>query len=444
MNADEAPTGVFIKTFGCQMNEYDSFRILKMLEAHGYAHVKTYDSADLILLNTCTVRQKAEDKAYSELGRLKKIKLKNSRLIIGVGGCLAQQEGERIIKRFPYVDLVFGTHAFDRLPHLIKQVEKGNKVIDIAFKERPYMYPLRTYTPDRKRISAFVTIMQGCNNFCSYCIVPYVRGREFSRPPNEIVDEIMCLADTGVKEVTLLGQNVNSYGNTFPLPISFSELLFSINAIEGIERIRFVTSHPKDLSRELIQAVKSLEKVCEHIHLPLQSGSDTILKKMNRGYTREQYRDKIDMMRSHVPGIAVTSDIIVGFPGETDDDFMQTYNLVKEICFDDLFIFHYTDRTGTKASRLNGTISYETKINRLRILNEMQRDISLANNKKLVGKDVSVLFEGKSKRGTETMAGRTRSNLVVNCTGPVGLLGKTVQVKIKKANIHSLTGCLEQ
>ncbi|MEI6126919.1 MAG: tRNA (N6-isopentenyl adenosine(37)-C2)-methylthiotransferase MiaB [Pseudomonadota bacterium] len=431
---------VHIKTFGCQMNEYDSLRMIQLLESHGFSQTQSYDDAAAIILNTCTVRKKAEDKVYSELGRINTIKKQKPHLIIGVGGCLAQQEGQNLISKYPYIDFAFGTKALQHLPHLLDRALHGKKTVAVDMATSRTMYPEAPYASADSQITAFVTIMQGCNNYCSYCIVPYVRGPEWSRSTLEIVQEVRHLVDNGIKEVTLLGQNVNSYGTTLTPLSSFSQLLCEVNRIKGLERIRFTTSHPKDLSSNLIAAFTQVEKLCEHIHLPLQSGSDMILRKMNRSYTRDEYRKKIDSLKKNVPHISLTSDIIVGFPGETEKDFMETLLMIQEICFDDLFIFHYTDRPGTKASLSIDNVPYEVKIERLRLLNDLQRKISLSINSRLIGETVSVLLEGSSKKGVGTIAGRTRTNKVVNCKGPLELKGSTVSVKIEKTNIHSLTG----
>lgn len=441
-NYQKVNSKVYIRTFGCQMNEYDSYRILKLLESYGFQTVSSYDEASIILLNTCSVRQKAEDKAYSELGRIQKVKKIKPDLIIGVGGCVAQQEGVNLLNRFPYIDFVFGTQALTRLPKLLKQVYRGKKIVDIGMKPQWNIYPPNTYSPMPSQITAFITIMHGCNNYCSYCIVPYVRGSECSRKTDEIVQEVTHLAECGIKEITLLGQNVNSYGKTLIPKTTFTELLYKLNEINGLERIRFTTSHPKDLSDELIQSFKEVEKLCEHIHLPLQSGSNKILKNMNRCYNCEEYLEKAASIKNNAPHISITTDILVGFPGETEEDFYETQSLIEEICFDDLFLFHYTDRPKTMASRLPNKVPYRTKINRLMILKEVQRKISQKNNKKLIGKTFPVLFEGTSKKSFENIAGRTRTNKVVNCKGPPELIGKTALVKIERANIHSLNGRL--
>jgi tRNA-2-methylthio-N6-dimethylallyladenosine synthase len=432
----------YIKTFGCQMNEYESLRLCKLLEEDGYAAASTCDEASVIILNTCTVRQKAEDKIYSELGRIKKYKKANQSVLIGIGGCLAQQEGEKLLKKFPYVDFVFGTKALPRLLNLIRTARRGDRIADIAMETTCQFYSEHPYNPQPDQISAFVTIMQGCDNFCSYCIVPHVRGREWSRPINEILTEVRSLVRGGVCEVTLLGQNVNSYGNKAIPKASFTELLQELDTIKGLERIRFITSHPKDLSPELIRAFGCIQKLCEHIHLPLQSGSNRILQHMNRQYTRQTYLEQIAQLRTVAPHISITSDIIVGYPGETDAEFEETASLIDEIKFDDLFIFHYTDRKGTRASEMPDTIPYSVKIDRLKMLNDRQRTISLKKNSACVGKSFEVLFEEHSKRGAGCIAGRTRSCKVVNCMGPESMIGKKGMVLIEKAHIHSLTGKL--
>ena len=433
---------LYIKTFGCQMNEYESLRMCKLLEEDGYVTASAYDDASIIIINTCTVRQKAEDKIYSELGRIKKFKKTRPDILIGIGGCLAQQEGEKLLKKYPYVDFVFGTKALPRLLKLIKYVLKGARIADVDMETSCQFYAEHKYSPQPDQITAYVTIMQGCDNFCSYCIVPHVRGREWSRTPDEIINEVNSLVNKGVREVTLLGQNVNSYGKNLIPKTTFADLLMQLDTIEGLHRIRFTTSHPKDLSLELIQSFGYIHKLCEHIHLPMQSGSDRILQHMNRQYTRQRYVEKILSLRAVVPQISITSDIIVGYPGETDAEFNETASMIDKIQFDDLFIFHYTDRKGTKAAEMPDNIPYPVKIDRLKKLNERQRAISLQKNSAYVGKIVEVLFEEKSKKGNGCIAGRTRSCKVVNCRGPKMMIGKKSMVLIEKANIHSLTGKL--
>lgn len=424
------------------MNEYDSCRMQQLLESNGYSRAASYNDANLILLNTCTVRQKAEDKIYSELGRIKRFKKINPDVVIGVVGCLAQQEGQRLINKYPYVDLVLGTRTLPRLIDILGSMPGRKPRVVTSLDEADDIYPAGQYTVAPGSRSAFLTIMQGCDNFCSYCIVPSVRGREWSRSPDVLMREASHLAQQGIREITLLGQNVNAYGKTSPAGVTFAQLLSRLNGINGLQRIRFTTSHPKDLSPELIACFGQLDKVCEHIHLPLQSGSNKILKRMSRGYTREEYLDKIAALRMAFPGISITSDIIVGFPGETENDFHQTLLMIEEVRFDDLFIFHYTDRSGTKASQFRDTVPYPEKIERLKVLNEVQRSISLEKNSTLIGTVVSVLFEERSKKGITALAGRTRTNKVVNSRASDTYLGMITEVRIEKANIHSLAGSI--
>lgn len=434
----------YIKTFGCQMNNYDSERVDALLQEHHFMPATSSESADLILLNTCSVRQKAADKIYSELGRLKKLKDKNPGLLIGVGGCLAQHEPDKLLKQFPCIDVLYGTQALARLPGLIRAAIDGKRAVDVALDAAQTTYarlPRRITGPGQS--CAFVSIMQGCNNYCTYCIVPYVRGPEWSRTLEDILEEVNHLIQAGVRDITLLGQNVNSYGKTLTPPTVFADLLHRLNALSGLERLRFVTSHPRDLSDALIACFGELEKLCEHIHLPLQSGSDRILRAMNRSYTSDHYAGLIEKLRVVKPDISITSDIIVGFPGETDEDFIMTRDFVERIGFDDLFIFHYTDRNGTRACSLTDKIPYSIKIQRLRDLNALQRGISKQRNEHLVGKTLEVLFERPSSRGNG-LAGRTRSNKVVNCPAPTDLTGRSARVIIRKASIHSLTGTLTQ
>ncbi len=338
------------------MNVYDSERMVRLLQGCDYQVTSDIRQADLILLNTCSIREKPEHKIYSILGRLKRLKDKNPDLVLGVGGCVAQQEGEKLFEKAPYLDLVFGTHSINKLPHLLEVAEeRRSKVCDVEIVEDGYRDE-GVFDSSLEKVSSYLSIIRGCNNFCSYCVVPYVRGRERSRQKEEILAEAAHLAQRGVKELTLLGQNVNSYGNDLGGTSDFPCLLASVNEIEGIERIRFITSHPKDLSDELIRCFKELDKVCEHIHLPVQSGSNNVLTLMNRGYTREDYLKKVDALRRVSPEIGITSDVIVGFPQETQSDFEDTLELMKEVKFDDLFSFHYSDRPMTASIRFEGKI----------------------------------------------------------------------------------------
>ena len=434
------PRKVFIKTYGCQMNVYDTEKMVDLLYGCNYQITSDIMQADLILLNTCSIREKPEHKIYSILGRLKKLKDKNPDLILGVGGCVAQQEGEKLFEKSPHLDLVFGTHSINKLPNLLKEIEeKKAKVCEINMSENGYLDEgVSCYSS--QKVSSYVSIIRGCNNFCSFCIVPYVRGRERSRPKEEILEEVKHLSQSGVKEVVLLGQNVNSYGNDLGVTGGFPRLLASINDIKGVERIRFITSHPKDLSDDLIRCFKELDKVCKHIHLPVQSGSNKILKLMNRRYTRDNYLEKVDKLRRVCPAIGITSDVIVGFPQETQRDFEDTLELMKEVKFDDLFSFQYSDRPMTHASRFNNKIPSDVKRERLRILQEDQNEYSLEKNKAVLHKIEEVLVEGVSKKDPHCMTGKTGANKTVNFAGGDNLRGMLVSVKISGVHLHSLKG----
>ena len=441
------PKQVYIETYGCQMNEHDTERMLRLLEGAGYVGTKNAKEADFILINTCSVREKPEHKVYSALGRYKWLKEKRG-TIIGVAGCVAQQEGSRLLDRIPYLDLVIGTHAIPVLPGVLEKIEaSGERVCETAYDEAgEYLKAVLPQKPSLvgsvrpDKVKSYVTIMQGCDHFCSFCIVPYVRGREKSRPGGEIVEEVKQLAGKGVKEVCLLGQNVNGYGKGLEEEISFSKLLERINDIEGIERIRFTTSHPKDLSEELIQAFSKLPKLCEHIHLPFQSGSNKVLKAMHRGYTKESYIEKIESLKRVCPSIALTADVIVGFPDEEEKDFEETLDLLQRVRFDDLFSFKYSVRKGTRAARFEDRVEEKVKQDRLSILQEMQKGITLQKNEELEGRVEEVLVEGRSKQSAKDVTGRTRSNKIVNFEGALNLVGKLVNVQITKAYAHSLRG----
>jgi len=431
---------VYIETYGCQMNEHDTERILRLLAGSHYLETKDAQEADLILINTCSVREKPEHKVYSALGRYKWLKEKRG-AIIGVAGCVAQQEGDRLLDRVPYLDMVIGTHAIPMLPQLLQKIEFfGQRICETGFD--PEGNYLKTILPQKPldKVKSYVTIMQGCDHFCSYCIVPYVRGREKSRSSREIIEEVRHLAEMGVKEIFLLGQNVNSYGKGLEEEINFPKLLRRINEIEGLQRIRFTTSHPKDLSEELIQAFSKLPKLCEHIHLPFQSGSDKILKAMHRGYTKDSYLEKIDRLKEVCPFIAVTSDVIVGFPGEEEKDFEETLDLIRKVRFDDLFSFKYSPRKGTRAAQFTDKVEEKVKQDRLSILQEIQGGITLQKNQEIEGRVEEVLVEGWSKQSEKDITGRTRTNKIVNFEGDLELVGKLVPVQITKAYPHSLRG----
>ncbi|MFC1812201.1 tRNA (N6-isopentenyl adenosine(37)-C2)-methylthiotransferase MiaB [Thermodesulfobacteriota bacterium] len=448
---------LYIQTIGCQMNVYDSEQIAKELRPLGYKPTPFMETADLVIANTCAIREKAEQKAFSFLGRLARLKRKKPGVILGVGGCVAQQEGAKILERVPHLDLVFGTHAIKRLPRIIQQIEsKKCRIIDIEMSEKIDETPAVMEFQGNEKVTRFVTIMRGCDNYCAYCVVPHVRGRETSRDPARIIQEIQNLIESGVREVTLLGQNVNSYGKKEGLS-TFPELLSMVNKIDGLVRIRFTTSHPKDLSKELILSFKALDKLCHHIHLPVQSGSNTVLQRMNRNYTREVYLEKIDRLRKICPDMAITSDFIVGFPGETRDDFKETLDLIKKVEYDSIFAFKYSDRPSAPAARLTDKVLEQEKRERLHKLLELQGQYTTRSNQALVGSTEWILVDATSKKqgridgqnGCEDVqwTGRTSTNKIVHfvqdkdsvsCDGII--FGKLVKVKIEKAFSHSLLG----
>ena len=431
--------GLYLETFGCQMNVSDSEKIVSLLKGLGYRAVPDPALADLILLNTCSVRAKAESKVYDYLGRYRLRKRQNSRLIIGVGGCVAQQEGERLLKKVPYVDLVFGTHSLHLLPELVRAAERGERRSVTDFIDTETRLNLFPEASDTGELTRFVTIMQGCDNFCSYCIVPYVRGREISRRSAEILAEIREMAGRGVHEVTLLGQNVNSYGLKSPEELHFADLIRQISAIDGIERIRFTTSHPRDISPELIACFVEIPKLCGHIHLPAQSGSDAVLAQMNRGYTRSEYLATVAALRRARPGLAVTGDIIVGFPGETEADYEATLSLLEEVRYADLFSFLYSERPETAAARFPGQLTRTVKQQRLDRLQRRQREITRVICDGMVGTVQRVLIEGHSRRGDQ-LTGRTDANRVVNVAGDPSLIGQMIDVTIIHSYPNSLLG----
>lgn len=428
-----------IVTFGCQMNEHDSERMTGILEDRGCASTDL-DKADMIILNTCSIREKAEQKFYSELGRLKLIKDERPDLKIAVAGCIAQQEGAKILSRAPFVDIILGTSDIAGLSSMVDQrLSRPSPVIDIKGDAQYHRKQIRASRIDK--LKAWISIMYGCDNFCTYCVVPYLRGRERSRTPQDILAEVRDLGNKGYKEITLLGQNVNSYGRGLEHPVSFPELLRLMNEVPGIERIRFVTSHPRDLSDELISAIRDLPKVCEALHLPIQSGSDSILALMNRRYGRKDYLDKVARLRQAVPDIALTTDIIVGFPGETDADFAMTMQLLEEVRYDGIFAFKYSKRPGTAALKLERHVEEQVKEARLAEVLALQKAITIKKNSSQIGSVKQVLVDGISKKG-ETITGRTRGNKAVNFQGPASLIGSLVNVSITAAGINSFTGTL--
>jgi tRNA-2-methylthio-N6-dimethylallyladenosine synthase len=429
----------FIITMGCQMNECDSDHIAQSLAHLGFLPVNDPNNADLILINTCTVRAKAEQKALSHLGRMSIIKLRKPELILGVVGCMAQQHGTELIKRFPQIDLVMGPRELGRIQDILKRIISDRKrVVATDLNAGPPSYfPFRGHF--ERRVTGFISIMQGCNNFCTYCIVPYVRGREISRTPEDLIAEARNLIREGVKEITLLGQNVNSYRSEGEKRRNFVFLLREVSRLEGLLRLRFTTSHPKDLSDELIQCFTHLDNLCPHLHLPFQSGSNSVLKRMKRGYTREHYIDLIAKLRSMNPEVAITSDVMVGFPGETESEFMQTLDLIEKIRFDAIFSFKYSDRKGTFAYKMSGKIDEAEKASRLSALQSLQRQITLEKNRALESKQLEVLVEGRSRKG-EQLTGRTGTNKVVNFVCDPNYIGTLVKLKIKQGFQNSLQG----
>ena len=422
---------LYLQTYGCQMNQYDSERIAQILGRMDYERTEHIETADLILLNTCSVRDKAEQKVYSALGRWKELKDRREGVIIGVGGCVAQQEGANLLRRMPHVDLVFGTHNIQKLPQMLEQVRRSqSRPVEIAF----YRDPSYMDDPEgRTRVEgakAFVTIMQGCNKVCSFCIVPHVRGREVSRPSAKILVEIEALARQGVKEVMLLGQNVNSYGKTSPGELSFAELLGRVNGIEGLQRIRFTTSHPQDLSPELIEAFATLKKLCEHLHLPVQSGADSVLSRMRRGYTRDEYLARINRLRKRCPNVALSTDIIVGFPGETDAEFANTLEMLR-----------HSPRPQTVSAKIyDDDVADVIKKARLQEVQSLQKEIALRKNRASIGNVEEILIDGKSRLKNGQIMGRTRANRIVNLTGDETLVGSLLPVRIIGATANSLIG----
>ena len=434
---------LYLRTFGCQMNEYDSERIKDLL-AGAEQTTLTDDpaEADIVLFNTCSVREKAQEKVFSDLGRIKALKRERPDLIIGVGGCVASQEGAAIVARAPYVDVVFGPQTLHRLPALIdRRRDTGRAQVDISFPEIEKFDALPP--PRREGVSAFVSIMEGCSKYCSFCVVPYTRGEEVSRPFDDVLTEVAQLAAQGVREVTLLGQNVNAYlgkVDGFDAPADFALLLEYVHDMPGIERIRYTTSHPREFSERLIAAHAQLPKLASHVHLPVQAGSDRILMAMKRGYTAMEYRSIIRRLRQADPGISVSSDFIVGFPGETEADFERTLQLVREVGFDDSYSFVYSPRPGTPAAGLHDETPEAIKLERLRRLQALIQSQAKAISEGMIGTRQQVLVEGPSRRNAAELSGRTANNRVVNFPGSPESIGQMVEIEIVEALAHTLRG----
>jgi len=432
---------VFIETFGCQMNVGDSERMVSLLSDSDFIETDAPEKADLILLNTCSVRDKAEQKVYSSAGRYKELKDAKPELIIGISGCVAQQVGAKLLKRMPYVDMVVGTHNVHRIPEIVGELRGGGarrSATELYDNLSPDEYALNIDSYKGK-VKSFVNIMRGCNNFCTYCIVPYVRGREVSRSLIDIEQEVCALAESGTKEITLIGQNVNSYAGE----VNFPGLIRRVCATAGIERVRFVTSHPKDISEELIHLYGEEEKLVRSLHLPLQSGSDKVLERMGRGYTSSAYMAKIDLLKKLYPEIALTTDIIVAFPGEEAADFEATMSIIREVEFDGIFSFKYSVRPGTKAEEYKDRVEPDIAKERLSTLQELQKEIGKGKSRALVGTRQKVLVEGESKADAGELTGRTPCNRVVNFAASRLTPGDIVDISITSAYSNSLRGeCL--
>jgi tRNA-2-methylthio-N6-dimethylallyladenosine synthase len=426
-------------TYGCQMNEYDSERVAGLLKRDQYELCERPEEADLILINTCSIREKAEDKVFSQLGVLRRLKRARPDLILGVMGCMAQLQQARIQERAPYVDLVFGSPAIARVGELVARVKRGERSV-LETRESP-LVKITAKPESAGRLKAFVTVMEGCEKHCTFCVVPTTRGRERSHPPAAIVDEIRGLVDRGCREVTLLGQTVNAYGRDLDPPTHLAALLERVNDIEGLERIRFTTSNPYNLTSRLIRAIRDVPKVVEYLHLPVQSGSDRVLARMNRGYTRTRYLDLIDEVRATVPDIALSTDIIVGFPGETDADFAETVAVVERVRYDNAFIFRYSRRPGTPAADMSAQVPDEVKARRNTELLEVASRVAADRSRRLEGRTLPVLVDGASRKDAGEVSGRTRCNRVVNFDAEGRqLFGRVVPVHITQALPHSLRG----
>lgn len=432
---------LYIKTYGCQMNEYDSSRMIDLMkEAYGLRLVATPEEADVILMNTCSVREKAEEKVYSELGRYRKIKDKNPDLIIGVGGCVAQQEGERIQKRAPFVDVVFGPQTYHKLPELVNQIRRDR--VKLTMTDMPEIEKFdHLPKPEKRGFSGYVTIMEGCDKFCTFCVVPYTRGPELSRPVEDVLTECRQLLSEGVIEIDLLGQNVNGYRGPGPdgEEWDFTMLLYAVARLEGLQRLRFTTSHPMEMTDELAAAFSELPQLMPYLHLPVQSGSDKILKAMHRGHSRDDYFRIIDTLRQHCPDLALSSDFIVGYPGETEEDFEQTLDLVRRVGYASAFCFKYSPRPGTPAAKSEDNVPEDVKDERLQRLLELMRQQVRSSLEKQVGKTIDVLVEKEGKNAGD-MQGRTPDFKIVHFAGNPRQIGHILPMKITEAYGQSLRG----
>ena len=428
-------------TYGCQMNEYDSERVAGLLREHRYELTESEADADLILVNTCAIREKAEDKVFSKLGQLRELKMQRPGLVLGVMGCMAQLQQGVVQKRAPYVDLVFGSPAVARVAELVERVQRERRPL-METGEAP-LVKITARPPSASRLKAYVTVMEGCEKHCTFCVVPRTRGRERSHSPESIVAEVRGLVAEGCREVTLLGQTVNAYGRDLTPPTDLAELFQRVNDVQDLARIRFTTSNPYNLTPRLIAAMRDVPKVCEWFHLPLQSGSDDVLQRMNRGYTRAQYLGLVDALRDAVPDIALSTDLIVGFPGETEADFEATLEMVERVQYDNVFAFRYSRRPGTPAAVMDGQISEDVKAQRNARLLAVVNRVTAARSARLAGASVEVLVDGASKRNAGELAGRTRCNRVVNFEGHGRVaMGDVVTVRVTEVLPHSLRATL--
>lgn len=434
----------FTLTYGCQMNESDTERINGQLEELGYQPAEKMDDADIIIMNTCSIRQNAEEKVYGKIGEIKKLKEKNPRLLLGIAGCMAQENKGKLIERMPIIDFVIGPYHIHDLKDIISNENaKGSHVVKTERNPHSVSDYSDLKAVRKSHIFAWIPIMQGCNKFCTYCIVPYTRGRELSRPVEAICKEIQELANEGYKEVTLLGQNVNSYGLDFRNGTDFGTLIRAIDKIDGIERVRYMTSHPRDMTYDMVDAMAASPKVVRHMHLPVQHGSTEMLKAMNRGYTIERFKELVAYVREKMPDIALTTDLITGFPGETEEMHQETVKLLKEIRFDSCYTFIYSPRKGTPAARMENQIDDETKHRRLQELMDVENEISLELNKEMEGKTYTVIVEGPSKQDETNWFGRTSTNKMILFPYKEGLkVGDTVEAKVETAQTWVLKGTL--
>jgi tRNA-2-methylthio-N6-dimethylallyladenosine synthase len=438
---DAAQKRVYIETLGCQMNKSDSEHMMGLLDEIGYVQTDSVKTADLMILNTCAIRGGAEDKMFSYLGHWREVKQKRPGTLIAVGGCVAQERGADLIKRSPGVDIVFGTHNLHRLPELVLQAKETRKPVVELYQELPDDLP-ETPVIRQNDLSAWVSIIYGCDYNCTYCIVPYVRGREKSRQLQQIMQEVRELETAGYKEITFLGQNVTAYGHDLDPALHLGHLLEQAGTIDGIQRVRFLTGHPRDLRPEIIDAVASVWNACENFHIPIQSGSDRTLRRMARGYNTDFYRAMVDRIREKMPEASITSDFIAGFPGETERDFMETVNLIEEIGFDFCNTAAYSPRPHTVAANWEPVVPEDEKYERLRFLNSLVQEVAHKQNKRQLGRTVEVLVEGRSERNPERLTGRTRTAKIVNFEGPISLIGQLVDVHVDSASPWALRGSI--